>query len=415
MFERRIPEWLRHAPTPSVRGFALLQGFEAITRGLLISIFPVAMYHALGDARAVSLVYFLIGVLSLTTGLLVPFVTRFWPRRWVYTAGALLYVAGAALAIAQTPWSVPAAIAAYSMATVTTFVCFNAYVLDYIARVDLGRVETLRMFYSAFGWTVGPLTGVALYALWPPLPFLISGASALIMLGLFLYLRLGNGRLITRAKAPPPNPLAFLGRFFAQPRLVAGWLFAVIRSCGWWAYVVYLPIFAVQAGMGDHVGGTLLSITNGSLFLSPLMLRWMQKRSVRHAVRTGFAMATALFLLAGLTAQIPPLTAGLLFCGSLFLILLDISAGLPFLMAVKPSERTEMSAIYSSFRDVSGILTPGIAWAVLLVAPVSGIFTATAGALFGAFLIAGRLHPCPAPAASRRRNNPHAQPAQRPR
>ena len=31
---------------------------------------------------------------------------------------------------------------------------------------------------------------------------------------------------------------------------------------------------------------------------------------------------------------------------------------MPFLMAVKPSERTEMSAVYSSFRDVSGILTP---------------------------------------------------------
>ena len=30
------------------------------------------------------------------------------------------------------------------------------------------------------------------------------------------------------------NPLAFLDRFFRQPRLIAGWLFAVIRSCGWW-------------------------------------------------------------------------------------------------------------------------------------------------------------------------------------
>lgn len=192
---------------------------------------------------------------------------------------------------------------------------------------------------------------------------------------------------------PPPNPLAFLGRFFVQPRLVAGWLFAVIRSCGWWAYVVYLPIFAVENGLGTGLGGLLLSITNGALFLSPLMLRWMQARSVRHAVRMGFSVSALLFLLGGLSAHIPPLTAALLFVGSLFLILLDISAGLPFLMAVKPSERTEMSAIYSSFRDVSGILTPGAAWAVLLFAPVSGIFTAAAAALFSAFLVAGRLHP----------------------
>jgi hypothetical protein len=82
-----------------------------------------------------------------------------------------------------------------------------------------------------------------------------------------------------------------------------------------------------------------------------------------------------------------------LFVGSFFLILLDICAGLPFLMAVKPSERTEMSAIYSSYRDVSGIATPGMAWLVLLVAPISGIFAATGAACLIAWGIAGKLHP----------------------
>jgi hypothetical protein len=62
-------------------------------------------------------------------------------------------------------------------------------------------------------------------------------------------------------------------------------------------------------------------------------------------------------------------------------------------MAVKPSERTEMSAVYSSFRDVSGILTPGAAWLVLLVAPLSAIFALSGGALLGAWLLAGRMHP----------------------
>ena len=62
-------------------------------------------------------------------------------------------------------------------------------------------------------------------------------------------------------------------------------------------------------------------------------------------------------------------------------------------MAVKPSERTEMSAVYSSYRDVSGILTPGLAWGVLLFAPVSGVFLLTGGALFCAWLLAGSLHP----------------------
>jgi ACDE family multidrug resistance protein len=203
----------------------------------------------------------------------------------------------------------------------------------------------------------------------------------------------GNGKLITRSKREPTNPVAYLGRFFQQPRLIAGWLFAVIRSCGWWAYVVYLPIFAVENGLGDSLGGILLSATNAALFLSPIMLRWMQKRSVRYSVQTGFAACAILFTSASIAAAAPTATIALLFAGSFFLILLDICAGLPFLMAVKPSERTEMSAVYSSYRDVSGILTPGVAWLILLTAPISGIFAAAGIASLLAWGVAGRLHP----------------------
>jgi hypothetical protein len=136
-----------------------------------------------------------------------------------------------------------------------------------------------------------------------------------------------------------------------------------------------------------------LSVTNGGLFLAPFMLRWMQARSIRTSVRTGFLNAALLFLLAGMGIAPPPVAIALLFCASFFLILLDVCAGLPFLMAVKPSERTEMSAVYSSFRDVSGIATPGMAWLILLVAPITGVFAAAGVASLIAWQIAGRLHP----------------------
>jgi hypothetical protein len=78
---------------------------------------------------------------------------------------------------------------------------------------------------------------------------------------------------------------------------------------------------------------------------------------------------------------------------SIFLVTLDVVGGLPFLMSVKPSERTEMSAVYSSFRDVSGILTPGAAWLVLFFAPLPGIFVAAGIGLLAAWAVAGQLHP----------------------
>ncbi|WP_370399333.1 MFS transporter [Sulfitobacter sp. JB4-11] len=393
MFERRIPEWLRHAPAPSVRGFAALAGFEAITRGILISVFPVAMYNALGDAAVISSVYFVIGILSLISGLMVPFLNRYVPRRWIYGIGASGFIIGAACAMVGTPEFIVLSLTLNSVSTVVCFVCFNAYVLDYIARIELGKCETARMFYSAAGWTAGPLLGVLLWGWWPPAPFIIAGLSAAMMVGMFMYMRLGNGKLITRAPRSAPNPMRFLGRFLQQPRLIAGWVFAVIRSCGWWAYVVYLPIFATQAGLGQQLGGALLSVTNGALFLSPFMLRWMQARSIRYSVRAGFLACALLFFAAGCGFLHPAAVVALLFCASFFLILLDVCAGLPFLMAVKPSERTEMSAVYSSYRDVSGIATPGAAWLILLVAPISGIFAAAGVASFLAWRLAGHLHP----------------------
>ena len=393
MHERRIPEWLRHAPAPSVRGFAVLAGAEAIARGILISVFPLVVYKALQDARLVSQVYFLIGIASLVRGLMVPYLIRFVPRRWVYLVGAGMFVAGALCAAQGTPGAVVTGLALITFAVVTTFVCFNAYVLDYIAKIELGQFETSRLFYSAMGWTAGPALGVLLYGWWAPAPFLIAAVAAFVMGVLFLVMRLGNGKLIVRQQRPPANPLAYFHRFFAQPRLITGWTFAVIRSCGWWVYVVYLPIFAVQEGLGDSLGGIALSISNGALFLTPLMLRYMQAKSVRTAVRTGFLLSGLLFVLAGAVQGWPPLAVLCLMLGSFFLILLDVSAGLPFLLAVKPSERTEMSAIYSSFRDVSGILTPGAAWLVLLMAPVPGVFVAGGAALLATFGLAGRLHP----------------------
>jgi MFS transporter, ACDE family, multidrug resistance protein len=123
------------------------------------------------------------------------------------------------------------------------------------------------------------------------------------------------------------------------------------------------------------------------------MLRWMQPRGLRHGVRTAFIGASACFVFAALGHFWPPAAIIGLLASSLFLVMLDAFGGLPFLLAVRPAERTEMSAVYASYRDVSGILTPGVAWFVLLIAPLAGVFVACAGGLLAAAAIAGRLHP----------------------
>ncbi len=388
-----LPLALTHSPTPRIEHFALLAGLEAAVRGTLISAMPLTVYAALGDAKSTSLVYFVAGIVALIWGLMVPWASRFIPRRWAYSAGCCLYLCGMTLASVGTSWSVPLAIICNAMATATTFVCFNAYVLDYVPRGNLGRSQSIQMVYAAAPWAIGPLAGVWLHAHWAPAPFLLAGAFAIAQLAVFWILRLGNGKQIQRAKGPAVNPLGYLGRFFHQPRLIAGWMFAVARSCGWWVYVVYLPIFCIEAGLGDKVGGTAMSISNGLLFAAPFINRLARKHSVRLSVRVAFGGASLLLICAGLLAFFPWVTVGLVMSASIFLVTLDVVGGLPFLMSVKPSERTEMSAVYSSFRDVSGILTPGAAWLVLWIAPLPGIFVAAGLGLMASWFVAGRLHP----------------------
>ena len=393
MATRYLPLFLKHTPTPRVEAFALLAGLEAAVRGTLIAVMPLTVYDAVQDAGVVSQIYFLVGIASLVWGLLVPWATQHVPRRWLYTLGTALYLIGMALAIGGGPVAVPLSLLCNALATVTVFVCFNAYVLDYISRADLGRCQSMQMLYAATPWAVGPMLGVWLRDVWEPAPFLLAAVFSGGLATAFWVLRLGNGKQIARAKGPALNPLAYLGRFFRQPRLIAGWRFAVLRSCGWWGYVVYLPIFCIEAGLGDKVGGVALSLSNGLLFTTPFLLRMVYRRTVRIAVRGAFALCAVTLFAAALMSGLPWVTVALLMACSFGLVLLDVAGGLPFMMAVKPSERTEMAAVYSSFRDVSGIATPGTAYLVLLVAPLSGVFAACGLGMAAAWVMAGRLHP----------------------
>ncbi len=391
--------------TADIQSFARLAGIEAVVRGIALSAYPLVMYRAWDSAATVAQLYFLVGVISLLTSLSLPMVARHIPRRMIYGFGAALYICSASIAMLGGK-AVTLALLCHTMATSMVFVCFNAYVLDHVDKSRFGRLESLRLLYGGLGWTVGPVLGVWLLQFWAGAPFVIVGIAAVVLLMTFWRLRLGDGRVIALTRKNTASPLPYLRRFAAQPRLVAGWLFTVIRSCGWWVYHVYIGIFAVQNGLGEQTGGIATSLANMGLFLAPLMLRWMQQHSVRAAVRTGFFAASLCFVLASVFSPWPWSTVALLVLGSYFLVLLDICGGLPFMMAVKPSQRTEMSAVYSSFRDVSSILTPALVWVVLQFSPLAGVFAAVGVALMGAWAMAGRLHPRLGVPATRRVRSP---------
>jgi len=376
-----------------VHHFAILAALEAAARGILISVFPVLLYRHLGDAKLVSEAYLYIGIASLMVALFTPYLARFVPRRWLYTGAAGLMIIGNLFGAFGTVDFIVFALLANTIALVVMTVCFNAYVMDYIERSSMSKNETMRLVYSGAAWAIGPYAGVLLMDIRPEAPFIIAIIACLGLIAFFWYLRLGNGKVITKSKRPPANPLGYIPRFFRQPVLIAGWSFSVVRSIGWMIYIIYLPIFAVQNGLGDKLGGLCLSISNALLFLAPIILRFVYRTSVRTSIIVGFAGSAACFFIATALTAIPMAVVVALIAGTFFLVVLDVVAGLPFLMSVKPSERTEMAAVYSTFRDVSGVASPAFAWFVLLFSPLVGVFAGGGLVLLACARFAAKLHP----------------------
>lgn len=398
MVQRRIPLTVYRPARAGVQAFAVLAAFEAASRAVIISVFPVLLYRSLGNAQAVSEVYFGAGLVSLVVALFTPWLAGHVPRRFLYTGGIVVMIASNIAAALLGAPAAPFALLGNTVALVVMTVCFNAYVMDFIDRTSMGKNETARLLYSGLAWAGGPYLGVLLMDIWPQGPFWLAVVFCFALLAFFWYLRLGDGKVITRARSKPANPLAYLKRFAVQPLLVAGWAFSCLRSVGWQVYIVYLPIFAVENGLGEQLGGMMLSLSNALLFLAPLVLRFLVARSVRFAIQIGFGFSALFYFAAVGLAFLPYSAAAMatvatLFLSTVFLVVLDVAAGLPFLMSVKPSERTEMAAVYSTYRDVSAVVTPGAARLILVFAPLTAVFAATGAGLLACWFVAARLNP----------------------
>ena len=92
-----FPIALPRRRTPKLKHFALLAGLEAAVRGSLVSVMPLVVRDAMGSTVGSSKVYFFVGLISLTWGLMVPWANRKVPRRWMYSGGCCLYLVGMAL------------------------------------------------------------------------------------------------------------------------------------------------------------------------------------------------------------------------------------------------------------------------------------------------------------------------------
>lgn len=386
--------FLKRLGAPGAEAFAVLFALESVARALLATVVPLEAFRLLGDAGGVSMVFFIVSVITLVVSLSVPWIVRMTARRWVYSGGFICLAAAPLLLAIEGYDTLLSGMLIRAVGSVVLAICLNLYILDFIAKKDLNKSEPMRLFYSAAAWSAGPFVGVLLAEhLGRDAPLIASGGIALFTLGYFWFLRIADNPAVRQKPGPTPSPLAYVKRYFRQPRLTLAWLLSIGRNIWWVIFFIYTPIYAVKSGLGEVVGGAIVSAGTGFLYLMPLFGWFVRWAGLRNVFVFGYIFTTVLTVSVVFTWTTPWVSAALLVCAAFGMVCVDAGGNLLFLFAVRRHERPEMTTVYSTYRDVADILPPGVFAVLLRVFELPVVFVTAGAVTFGLALLSGSIHP----------------------
>lgn len=349
-----------------VRRLALIFGFSALSRLLLITLLPLKAAEIFGLPGKVSAIYFLAGCAAIATSLLIPALVRRSSRRSVFMLGVACLGLCLPFLASRSPVAFALGLGLQCMGTVIIEVAVALYALDSLKRNEFLRLEPLRLFFGGISAVVGPWLGVYLATTYAPsISFMLSGAVVVGLAAYFLAVRrnLGEAPKISRR---PAHPLRHIAEFMAQPRMRLAYLLAIGRT-GWWTtFYIYLPIFALSLGFSELAAATVVSLTMLWLLTTPLWGRVARRVGTRTIVCAGNAVCGLATIGAAVTQAQPALALALFVLAALGLGILDGPGNTYFLRAVRPLRRAEMTSVFSTYRDI-GQAVPQLVYAILLL------------------------------------------------
>jgi len=177
-------------PRDQALGFLGLFVLPAMGQATLLAVVPLVALRLLGSARAVTVLYVCVGVLTIFGRFSIPLLTRLLRRRYVFTLGTgVMMVASAMFSLDHVvALALGLVLSSFAIACIETTT--QLYMLDNVPRGALRHFEPIRIFASAGPWTLGPWLGVHLQGhVAPAAPFAVTALAALSVLGLFWALR----------------------------------------------------------------------------------------------------------------------------------------------------------------------------------------------------------------------------------
>lgn len=384
MFERR-PTGLQAFGGNAGEPIARLCSIEGFGRSLIIGIIPLLALEALGSKELVTRAYLFASLLTLTVTLNFAALERLLHRRWVISLGVACTLIAVLIFLFVENLAVAFGIGLAAAASSLFSVSISLYIMDYVGKKELIFTESRRLLYVGIAWMIGPPLGLWLWdevSHWAP--FLLALAAGFAMLGYFWYLRLGHSQVIQPAKQPAANLLRIIPRFFSQPGLRIAYSVTLTRAIFWTSVFIYGPIYVVEADLPTWIAGALLSIVSGLLLASPLIRRLASRYGTRFMIIVSMLLIGSSVAMLYVIGEPQPLGLVFWISASLGGVTVDVLANIPFMRLVKPRERTEMTMIYSTWRDGAQLLTPLLVSTLLLFAPFEVFYLLLAALLFGA-------------------------------
>ncbi len=371
------------SPRPPLILFASLFTVAVLPRSLLVSVIPIEALILLNNVQAVSLVYFISGIASILFSLVIPILASRFRARGLLILGAIAAIATAFLLNSHQIYLFVIGMMLYTASANMVEIALTLFIMQVVPRREIQRFEPMRVFFMVIGFLIGPWLGIVLREqISASSPYLLSGIVAVLTIVFMLLLQLHRLPQDT-SRAIPSNPVRYVQRFSAQPRLRLAWALAVGRASWWSMFFIYAPLYAVTSGLGEIIGGAIVSAGVGTV-LTVHFWGWIGRRYGLRRMMFWSAIMTALAMLV-LTAAagVAWLGAALWLVAAAAVAPLDAAGNGPFLRAVRARERPEMAGVYNTYRDVAQLMPPGIFSVVLRVFELPAVFATTALGMLG--------------------------------
>lgn len=349
-----------------------------LARTSVIAVIPVLAYKYLGKASFVSILYFAASFFGLAVSFFLPkLIMVINPWRALIVAACAGALSASLFLYSSIVILLPGLLLHLLMVSMFESI-INIYTVRTIHRRDLSEFETRRVFLAGVTYVLGPLVGVwsiSIAGTWTPL---IISACCSIAVPIILIALIPSARNIETTHMPglPSHNDVFL--FWSQPRLRLAWVLAIVRAWWWQVYMVYTPIYAVNAGYGFTAGGIIIATGSGMLLLAPFWQIVSRKYGLRQTFFYGYMICGLATALSGIVAySYSAASIVLLMVAALAISAIDSRGNSPFLRAVRAHQRIRMIPIYNTYRDIAQIAPSALFAIILLLYGINSVFLIT--------------------------------------